>query len=641
MNKSNKKWLFIISTICLMIFILVINISYDNGIVVDGYGKITSENILKNKTVHLDGEWEFYWDKLLTPETFMDKNNFPKYDTLVKVPGSWSNIFSDKYYPIHGVGTYRLQLRIPKDMKNPSIKIKRIMRSYNLYVNSNLVASGGSVSKEKSLYKPGYKFDFIELPKNNETIEIILQVSNFDYFNSGIRDSLVFGEKIDLESETEIMLNIQIILFGAFMMFALYYLVFFLFQRNNNLALLLSLLSFFTAFRNLIWGEYPIYKLFPQLPIEAGAYINYITGYNLMPVVILIVFNIYKPLKKNKTHLYLILPSIIMNYFILFGVSLLPYLNNLFYFVILVQMIYIVAIIIKHVFDGRRRAGLMHIAVCTIILIILFDILTANGYGSDNVFNLSLLSTVFVIFIISIIESGIQYDIKNQLLKYNETLVEMDKLKDKVRQTELSFLQAQIKPHFLYNSLNAIANVCEKDGILASSLIVDLAVYLRGSLEFNEIDKMSTIYKEIDYAKTYFNIEKARFGNKINLVINNETRYNFNMPFLVLQPLIENAIRHGLAKKMTRGEVTISIKEKDEAYHIEIIDNGIGMKPEKLISLLSENSNSNSFGLLNIHTRLLMLYKKGLTITSSENIGTTVSFSVQRRIINESKDCSN
>ena len=137
--------------------------------------------------------------------------------------------------------------------------------------------------------------------------------------------------------------------------------------------------------------------------------------------------------------------------------------------------------------------------------------------GNINLTYMFLFGNFVVIMAMSYIQAAQQAMNHKKLILYNEKLLEADKLKDRIMATEMSFLQAQIKPHFLYNALSAIANVCEKDGKQASKLIIDLAIYLRGSLEFNNLDKMVTIEKELEFVDTYFHIEQARFGPKIQL----------------------------------------------------------------------------------------------------------------------------
>jgi len=149
-------------------------------------------------------------------------------------------------------------------------------------------------------------------------------------------------------------------------------------------------------------------------------------------------------------------------------------------------------------------------------------------------------------------------------------------------------------------------------------------MYLRGSLVFNHLDKMSTIEKELEFLATYFNIEQARFGQKIQLLKEIESPIDYQIPVLILQPLVENAVRHGISKKIGGGTVCVKIKQTNEGMFIEIKDDGVGIEDEKLAMLLSETEISPSVGLRNIHNRLLRLYGRGLDISSEAGRGTSV-----------------
>lgn len=302
--------------------------------------------------------------------------------------------------------------------------------------------------------------------------------------------------------------------------------------------------------------------------------------------------------------------------------------NKYFLLLMGLQMIYILGVLIKAVLRKRDNAILMFIAVGIFALATIEDALQNRGASSINISYMFLYGNFILIIAMSYIQAKQQANNHKKLILYNEKLVEADILKDKIMATEMSFLQAQIKPHFLYNALNAIANVCEKDGKNAGKLIIDLAIYLRGSLEFNNLDKKVTIEKELEFVDTYFNIEQARFGEKIQLLKEVEIPLNYQIPVLILQPLVENAVRHGISKKPGGGTVYIKMKQAKEGICLEIRDDGIGMDKEKVKTLLAEDGAEDDIGrgvgLLNIHHRLLRLYGKGLDISSQVGAGTLV-----------------
>lgn len=625
---SNWRTGFVILFIAFMFFSIRIMYSPNKGLVNNGRINISEDLIEKNKVVALNGHWEFYWDRLLTSEDFIT-GHAPQMDSFIKVPGSWDDKEAGtKVYPNHGVATYRLIIKYPSTLKDPALSIKTVSAAYKLFANGQEIIEIGKVSDTLSDFVGDYKQQIVELPKNEEELELIFQVANLDYIRGGLRDSIIFGSKQTLEQKKLFLVAVQLIFIGIVFGFSLYYLILFFFQRKNKTALIFSTLCFITAMRALGWGELPLMIFFPSMPIQVGLFINYIAEYNLMPFMILFVISIY-PLEYKKQVLCLILlPSLIFQILLLAPAGIRASFNSYLYILVLLQMIYILSFLIKAVLHKQDNAELLLMSIGIFILTLITDQFTYKGIGRISLSYLFLYGNFAVIIAMSYIQAKQQAVTNEKLILYNKELVEADRLKDKIIETEMSFLQAQIKPHFLYNALSAIANVCEMDGKKASKLIIDLAMYLRGSLEFNNLNKMSTLEKELEFIVRYFNIEQARFGQKIQLVKEIEIPLDYQIPVLILQPLVENAVRHGISKKLAGGRVILKMKQIDEGIVIEIKDDGIGMNEEKLNHLFDEKKKGQSVGLINIHHRLLRLYGRGLKIKSILGHGTCVKIMI-------------
>lgn len=631
MKKAVKRFgltwriVLIISFIALMLFATVRMVSPDSGLVAHGKADLSSVDFQQDELVLLNGQWEFYWNRLLTPKDFRAVQP-PQMNSFMKVPGTWNDPKAGtKGYSNLGVATYRLSLNYPLTLKDPALRIQNVTTAYKLYVNGLLMAEVGKVSTQPSDFKNNEKLLIVDLPKGTQELELIVQVANLNYARGGLRQGPIFGSKQVLERQKAILLALQLFFIGSVFVFSIYYFLLFLLQTNNKTALLFSMLCFITALRSLIWGEVPIAILFPDLSYGVRAYINYLTGYNLIPIVILFVLSIY-PLEFNKQISgLLLLPTLFFDGLLLLTPpEFMSSFTNYLYVLILLQMIYLIGILIIAVLHKRDNAILMYIAICVFVLSIIQDILHYKGLGGINVSYMFLYGNFAVIIAMSFVQAKRHATDYKTLMMYNENLVEADRLKDIIMATEMSFLQAQIKPHFLYNALNAIANVCEKDGTKASKLIIDLAIYLRGSLEFNHLDKMVTIEKELEFIDTYFNIEQARFGQKIQLLKEIKIPLDYQLPVLVLQPLVENAVRHGISKKQEGGRVSVRVTAFEEGVRIEIEDDGIGIDEGKLALLLSGKRKDQGVGLLNIHLRLLRLYGRGLDISSEVGRGTCV-----------------
>ncbi|MFF2481520.1 ATP-binding protein [Paenibacillus sp. NPDC058071] len=199
------------------------------------------------------------------------------------------------------------------------------------------------------------------------------------------------------------------------------------------------------------------------------------------------------------------------------------------------------------------------------------------------------------------------------------------------RAAEIAFLRSQINPHFLYNVLNAIAELCVDNAERAEELTLQLSAYLRSSFDFKQLHSLTTLRNELELVRTYTRIEEARFGSRLQVEyrINADLNANIGIPPLILQPLVENAIRHGLMSKVDGGTVRIEIsKESADTLRFVIEDNGCGIKAERLGQIERSDSEVSGVGLWNISQRLRLLYGTQLHIESEEGKGTKVVFSL-------------
>jgi len=198
----------------------------------------------------------------------------------------------------------------------------------------------------------------------------------------------------------------------------------------------------------------------------------------------------------------------------------------------------------------------------------------------------------------------------------------------KAETNEISFLQAQIKPHFLNNTLSVISSMITKDPDEAKNLIANLGEYLANCCYFDSTSVMVSLDKELESVSTYVAIEKARFRERLNFQVVCEIIPKVNIPRLVLQPLVENAIRHGIMKKAEGGNVWLKITCEGGNVCFEIKDDGVGMREKRVGALEISADQKAGIGLLNIHKRLLKHYGEGLKITSVMGQGTSVTFSL-------------
>lgn len=201
---------------------------------------------------------------------------------------------------------------------------------------------------------------------------------------------------------------------------------------------------------------------------------------------------------------------------------------------------------------------------------------------------------------------------------YRERGLLLVKQENELKDSEIQMMISQIQPHFLYNTLTTIRSLCSIDPQLASKTIETFSQYLRGNLDFIRTTKPIPFEKELEYTKKYAEIEMVRFENiTIEYKIEDE---DFTIPALTIQPLVENAIRHGIRIR-ENGIVTVHTYYADDFHYLIIQDNGIGFD-------LSKIEESQGIGIKNVQKRLAMVVNGTMEIDSEIDKGTIITIKI-------------
>jgi LytS/YehU family sensor histidine kinase len=184
--------------------------------------------------------------------------------------------------------------------------------------------------------------------------------------------------------------------------------------------------------------------------------------------------------------------------------------------------------------------------------------------------------------------------------KLLEKELDLIKVKQLKTQAELQTLQSKINPHFLYNSLNSIAGLIHEDADKAEDMTLKLSRLFRYSINSNQ-ENMALVTEEMEIVTTYLDIEKVRFGDRLGFVIDVcESVKNEHIPRFLIQPLVENALKHGLKDMASNGKLKISVTRDGENMMIAITDNGKPFPAELNIG----------YGLQSTYDKLALLYEE-------------------------------
>ncbi len=196
---------------------------------------------------------------------------------------------------------------------------------------------------------------------------------------------------------------------------------------------------------------------------------------------------------------------------------------------------------------------------------------------------------------------------------------------------EAAYLQAQIHPHFLFNTLNSIMALSRINTEKMHQLCDAFTSYLRISFDFLNAGEAVSLTHELKLVRAYLYIEQERFDNRLRVEWNISPNIELQLPPLTLQPIVENAVRHGLLKLKQGGIISIRIVEQEAFTLFEVADNGVGMEPNQIRQMLDiVRIGKSGIGLYNTNRRLIQRYGKGLHIESQPGKGTLVSFTIPR-----------
>ena len=202
--------------------------------------------------------------------------------------------------------------------------------------------------------------------------------------------------------------------------------------------------------------------------------------------------------------------------------------------------------------------------------------------------------------------------------------ITLRKQEKKLAELRIDIMLSQIQPHFLYNVLTGIRTLCEMDPIRAGESIVTFSKFLRANMESLTNKSPIPFEQELAHTRSYLYLEQQRFEDKLNIIYEINTTA-FTIPPLTLQPIVENAVRHGIMKKKDGGILTIRSEETDGAYMVTVIDDGVGFSVEQ-----RKTAEYAHIGIENVKNRLNALCGGTIEVQSEPQNGTTVTICVPK-----------
>ena len=294
-------------------------------------------------------------------------------------------------------------------------------------------------------------------------------------------------------------------------------------------------------------------------------------------------------------------------------------LYDMMFFWEVTQYVISIGLIVLCVLELRREQVLknefiLYISVNIAILIDMTDVFY-NSYYSGICFKIA-----YVIMLIFYLFYGIK-----QVLQDHQASIKNEKLKAELEQSRISVMLSQIQPHFLYNSLTSVMDLCDKNPKQAKAAIADFADYLRGNLSALKTENLISFRTELEHIQKYLRLEKLRFQDELEILYDIHVQ-DFMLPALSVQPLIENAVKHGVGQKVGGGIVSVHSYETDEYYVVRIEDDGVGFEEGEY----TEDGGTH-VGIENTKKRLDMMVNAKLEIKSKKGEGTKATILIPKR----------
>lgn len=599
-----------------------------DSIAVKGTAVMKESQVDGSEVLPLNGEWEFYWGKLLAPQDFNKRERAPSY---MLVPGSWRMDTDGRKYPEYGCATYRLILKNVQPGVIYGIKKQNIRIASKIYINGNLLMQDGTVSDSVHGEVMGNTPKAAYFQAEAKDIEIIIQVSSHKIFGGGIAESVYFGEQQKITSffTRNIIRDILPIAF-SFGVAAVYLIIVLLipgYYKKEKASVFFPMGAASLALINGTIGERVMKYILPGISTETLLGVESVVMCLGILSITMAIYNLDKKFISIRFRNFVILTQCI---FALLYVTLpaeTPGIRMLF-IAVDVMIFFIIEFRVLYLYVKGTVMQITEIEHSLLLLVLYFIdvycidlIIFTKGYtGNDRI---ALISSVLYIFVWVLLLTY-RY---HAMFKKNEELTvallesnyNMEKISSHAERSEIAFLQAQIKPHFLFNSLNSILSLCHTNPARAAELLRHLAEFLKSAFAVDMTSEYIRLESELESIRSYVFIEKTRFGSRLEVEVDvDESLKQQKIVPLLIQPLVENAIRHGALKREEGGRVRLLIQRMGAYAVVEVYDNGPGFSESSRRRLEAETEDTGAerkgVGVRNIRKRLMHYYGEELFI---------------------------
>ncbi len=573
----------------------------------------------EGKSITLSGEWEFYWNEHIV--TSSEENTLP--DLYAEVPSAWTFYKVDgQRLPNGGKASYRTVISNIEADSPVIVSVNNFAGKCKVFIDGECVFSNHSLPQYESADRLFYAYSSpVRLSNDVSEHEIVVEVDC--EYTAGLTTLPVLSTYSTYRQGEVRDIALRFVLVGVTIFFVVGIVFLVLLGRRPGNQFWLVLLCSAFIFRMLISNEgyMASHVLFGNLDYEAMTTFVYASTYIIKLCMMMLITDRLN-LKIRPELLVLISGTFLICAFV-------PYFLYDYIFVATTYMWLQSVAYIVDIYLVFKMAGAVMNKVKHSALYLIFYSITATAIIIDNFYingfilgNLSLLMPVACVCFIGFMVWIYLADMVDTYRRAQKTA----ELEKELAELNTTLMISQIQPHFLYNALNTIKYTIKKDPKVAESSIIKFSNYLRANMDSLTQKEPIPIAKELEHVKNYIDIEQLRFGDRLNIEYDIE-EVDFVIPALTIQPIVENAIKHGVNQKPEGGTVKISVKEAENDYVICVKDDGVGYNVGEL-----KNDGRSHVGVTNITKRLQSMMGAIIDTESIIGEGTTVSVKIPKKV---------
>lgn len=584
----------------------------------NGISDFSGVSVSSKKPIYLKGEWLEYQGQWIITDT-LDKENLNS--KVYSLPVNFFSSFEDIDSPLGDKSSYALTVK-NLDMQNAVIYIPHFAGSYRIFINGYLVSQSGEYTASGTKADLSANTSVLSL-ESNHTYEIIIEVScNYMpglYMTPAIADSSYVSAHLSSARALRSMI------FGAVAFCTALFIAYSVTKKKIFHSKWLPVLFVVIMLRLAISTEgYSTFSfIFTSVDYEQLTLL--ICGSTfIIKLISLLFYTETLDIKLSKT-----LSFIFCLLFILFTAiyCMVPKTVYTPFYNIIVQLatLPLDIILLGYLTNSIARkvpyAVFYTVGYIAILSGLLIDCFYTNGLIAYN--SSSYLPILFAFFVVSFSAIFIK-----KLTEIYNAAIKAAELDKQLSEAKMAIMVSQIQPHFLYNALNTIKYLIKRDPKTAEKALVSFSYYLRGNMDSLTQKAPIPFTDEIEHIKHYADIELLRFGDRINVEYDIKCD-SFSVPALSIQPIVENAIKHGITKNPDGGTVKISSFEEENYYCVKVDDNGVGFDIDN--PNCDDSINHAHVGLSNVTERLKSISNAQIEINSREGEGTHITIKIPKQ----------